>query len=57
SWLYPGKTVRIDTPCLDCGESICVEVKDGVIVLAEPDTIIGHVSVPFKGWIKDIAYS
>ncbi|MBT4087707.1 MAG: hypothetical protein HN580_01845 [Deltaproteobacteria bacterium] len=55
--MYPGKTVRIDTPCLDCGESICVEVKDGVIVLAEPDTIIGHVSVPFKGWIKDIAYS
>lgn len=34
-----------------------VEVRDGVIILNEPDTIIGHVSVPFKEWRQDLAYS
>ena len=27
-WLVPGSTVRIDAPCLCCGEPIVVEMRD-----------------------------
>jgi hypothetical protein len=27
-WLFPGKEVRIDTVCLDCGEPIVVRMLD-----------------------------
>jgi hypothetical protein len=57
SWLYPGKTVEIDAPCLDCGEPIHVEMKDGKLVGSEPEGIVGHVSVPFPEWMAKMAYS
>ncbi|MBI5115763.1 hypothetical protein HZA56_04775 [Candidatus Poribacteria bacterium] len=56
-WLFPGKTVRIDAPCLDCGEPISVELKDGEILKADPDGIIGHVSVPFLSWMQDPGFA
>ncbi|MBU0994334.1 MAG: alkylmercury lyase family protein [Proteobacteria bacterium] len=56
-WLFPGKTVKIDSVCLDCGEPVCVEVKDGKIVSEDPKGLIGHVSVPFGRWIFNIPYS
>jgi hypothetical protein len=49
--------VRIDSVCLDCGEPIRVEVKDGRIEAEEPAGIIGHVSVPLNRWMLDIPYS
>ncbi|HNQ19291.1 MAG TPA: hypothetical protein PLW90_03970 [Smithellaceae bacterium] len=56
-WLFPGKTVNIDTPCLDCGEPMHLEVRDGVILKAEPKEIIGYVAVPFARWMENISYS
>ena len=56
-WLFPGKTVRIDSKCLDCGEPIRVDVKDGKIEHEEPKGLIGHVSVPFGQWIFNMPYS
>ncbi|HNT91929.1 MAG TPA: hypothetical protein PK914_07550 [Smithellaceae bacterium] len=56
-WLFPGKTVNIDTPCLDCGEPMHLEVRDGVILKAEPKEIIGYVAVPFSRWMENISYS
>jgi len=41
-WLFPGKTVRIDAPCLDCGEPIVVEVRDEQILAVEPPGIVGY---------------
>jgi hypothetical protein len=32
TWLFPGETVRVDTPCLDCGDPVSVEMRDGRIV-------------------------
>jgi hypothetical protein len=49
--------VNIDTPCLDCGEPIHLEVKDGVILKAEPKEIIGYVAVPFARWMENISYA
>ncbi|MBW2090701.1 MAG: hypothetical protein JRI34_01065 [Deltaproteobacteria bacterium] len=56
-WLFPGKTVHIDTPCLDCGEPIHVEIKDGVILNKDPESIIGYVAVPFANWFQDAPYA
>ncbi|MCC6613093.1 MAG: hypothetical protein IT320_06410 [Anaerolineae bacterium] len=49
-WLFPGKEVRIEARCLDCGESILVRTKDGELLDANPDTIIGHISLPIRQW-------
>ncbi|HPD56272.1 MAG TPA: organomercurial lyase [Smithellaceae bacterium] len=56
-WLFPGKTVNIDTPCLDCGKPIHLEVKDGGILKASPSEIIGYVAVPFARWMENISYA
>ena len=26
TWLFPGQTVRVDAPCLDCGDPVTVEM-------------------------------
>ncbi|HAE32372.1 MAG: hypothetical protein FI713_04990 [SAR202 cluster bacterium] len=44
-WLFPGKTVRIDTVCLDCNEPIVLEVRDGKILSSSPDEGIVGISV------------
>jgi len=28
TWLFPGETVRVDAPCLDCGDPVTVEMRD-----------------------------
>ncbi|UCG09524.1 MAG: hypothetical protein JSV83_10410 [Desulfobacterales bacterium] len=56
-WLFPGKTVRIDCTCLDCGKAIRVEMRDGVVMEAEPQGIMGYVAVPFKKWFEDSPYA
>jgi hypothetical protein len=38
--------------CLDCGEAITVEVKDGKIESENPKGLIGYVSVPFGKWMS-----
>ena len=56
-WLFPGKTVRIDAPCLDCGQSIGVEMRDGEVLTTEPEELVGYVAVPFSKWREDIPYA
>jgi hypothetical protein len=34
-----------------------VEVCDGVIEKVEPETVVGHVSIPIGQWIFNIPYS
>lgn len=41
-WLFPGKTVRIDAPCLDCGEPLMVEMRDDHILTVQPQDIVGY---------------
>ena len=48
-WLVPGKTVRIEAPCLDCGEPMVVEMRDEEILLVEPDTLVGYTSTEVGG--------
>ena len=47
TWLFPGETVRIDAPCLDCGEGLRVEMRDGRIVGVDPPGVVGHLNYGF----------
>ena len=45
-WLFPGTEVRIDTLCLDCGDSIVVRMKDEEILDVDPPATVGHINNP-----------
>lgn len=46
-WLFPGREVRIDAPCLDCGEAIVVRMRDDEILEVDPTTTVGHTVASF----------
>ncbi|HDZ91924.1 MAG TPA: hypothetical protein ENH37_14805 [Deltaproteobacteria bacterium] len=56
-WLFPGKVVQIDTPCLDCGEPIHIEICDGNILKADPKGLIGYVALPLAKWGENPGYA
>jgi hypothetical protein len=45
-WLFPGKTVRMDAPCLDCGEPMTIVMRDEAVLTVEPKGIVGYSPVP-----------
>jgi alkylmercury lyase-like protein len=47
TWLFPGETVRIDAPCLDCGEPVSLEMRDGRITGVDPPGVVGHLNYGF----------
>ncbi|MBI5570103.1 MAG: hypothetical protein HY914_09170 [Desulfomonile tiedjei] len=56
-WLFPGKTVRIDCPCLDCGLPISLEIRDGTILQVDPEETTIYVAVPFWKWFEDLPHA
>jgi hypothetical protein len=32
-------------------------MKDGIVLKAEPESIVGHVSVPFWRWYENLGYA
>lgn len=36
TWMFPGQTVRIEAPCLDCGDPMALEMLDGRLLRIEP---------------------
>lgn len=50
SWLFPGREVRVEAVCLDCGEPLMVRMRDGALLEADPPTMVGHVNVPLRHW-------
>jgi len=47
TWLFPGETVRIDAPCLDCGDAVTVEMRDGRLTWVDPPGVVGHLNYGF----------
>ena len=47
TWLFAGETVRIDAPCLDCGDPIRVEMRDGRLLVVDPPDVVGHLNYGF----------
>src|SRR5262249_32848192 len=56
-WAFPGRTVEINAPCLDCGQPIELAVRDGRIERATPATTRFYVSVPVREWRTNIVYT
>jgi hypothetical protein len=48
-WLFPGKVVRVDAPCLCCGDPVAVEVRNGELLLVEPAETVGYSHSPVGG--------
>ena len=48
-WLVPGCTVRIDAPCLCCGEPMVVEMLDEELQTVEPADTVGYTSAEVGG--------
>ncbi len=48
-WLVPGKGVRIDAPCLCCGEPIMIEMLDEELQAVEPMETVGYTSAEVGG--------
>ncbi len=48
-WLVPGQHVRIDAPCLCCGEPIVVEMTDEDVSTIEPAEAVGYTSAEVGG--------
>lgn len=57
TWLFPGKVVSIDAPCLDCGEPLHVEILDGQIKKADPAGIHFYVDLPIKKWFGNLPFA
>jgi hypothetical protein len=57
SWLFPGREVRIDCPCLDCGEGIHLRMRDGKVLAVDPPTVVGHVNLPAWRWRENWAHT
>ena len=49
-WLFPGKEVRVDTVCLDCGEPIIVRMRDEEILEIDPPSLVAYLMSPFAKW-------
>ena len=48
-WLFPGSTIRIEAPCLDCGEPLVVELRDEEILGIDPTEAVGYTSARIGG--------
>ncbi len=49
--------MRIDAPCLDCGEPVRVEIRDGSLLDAQPQATVAYVAVPFWKWFQDAPFA
>lgn len=47
-WLVPGKHVRIEAPCLCCGDPVVVTMQDDEFSV-DPDEAVGYTSEPVGG--------
>jgi hypothetical protein len=47
TWLFPGAIVRVEAPCLDCGDPVRLEMRDGRVLAVDPPGIVGHLNWGF----------
>ncbi len=57
TWVFPGQEVRIDAPCLDCGEPVSLSMKDGRLLSVEPSSMVGYTVVPAARWAENWGYT
>lgn len=52
-WLVPDKHVRIDAPCLCCGEPISIEMHGDEIDSISPEEAVGYTAQAVGGSAED----
>jgi hypothetical protein len=57
TWVFPGKLVTVNAPCLDCGQPLSLDVREGVIERAEPSDIAFYVELPIKKWYGNLPFA
>jgi hypothetical protein len=57
SWLFPGREVRVDAPCLATGEPLSFAMRDGVFESREPDGICMYIDLPFSRWSANLPFA
>ena len=55
-WLFPGKLVRMDANCLDCGETMVIEMKDEELLSVQPEAIVGYTHSEVGGSLETRPY-
>ncbi len=48
-WLVPGRSVRVDAPCLCCGDPISVTLRDEDVQIVDPPEAVGYTASPVGG--------
>jgi hypothetical protein len=49
-WLFPESEIKIETPCLDCGEPIVVRFEQCRLEEVDPPSSVGYMMSPFTKW-------
>ncbi len=49
-WLFPGKEIRIESKCLDCGAPIVIRMKDERLLEIDPPSAVAYMMSPFGKW-------
>ena len=49
--------MTIEAPCLDCGETMRVVVRDGVIEESGDGNMAAYIDIPFNEWRNNRPYS
>lgn len=57
TWMFPGKLVTVNAPCLDCGEPLSVDILDGEIKRSDPGDIAFYVDLPVKKWYGNLPFA
>ncbi len=57
SWVFPGREVRLDSFCLDCGESISFRMKDGEFLDLDPASMVGYTKLPVWRWRENYGFA
>ena len=39
--------MRIEAPCLDCGDTMLIEMRDGRLLSVNPSGVVGHLNFGF----------
>ena len=48
-WLFPGSTIRVEAPCLDCGDPMVIEMCDEEILSVEPEGLVAYTNAEVGG--------
>jgi hypothetical protein len=56
-WLFLDKPILVEAPCLDCGESVRITVRNGIIESEEPRGLCFYVDIPVREWRANLPFA